>query len=405
MTIPPHVREARRRSALRWACWLPALLALMLLSGCFWPEDADEPLVFALPTPFSSVPLAVGTQRYTVERGEVVRTFRFDGTVQAGTQRELYFPVSGPVVTLAVANGDQVGPGDLVIALESEGAELDLSEALLGYQQAELQIAAAREGANAALEVARLNLEITQLQLEKARWDPATPREDLAVAERQVDIAAAAVARLEAGGEATSVGVTLAQVQLQMAEIGLTRAQRALDRLQLRAPISGTVRLSQGVRVGYPVEAYAAVARIVETRSLLIESNLPAEDQAQLREGMPVALTLASLPGVTMAGTVSRLPQPYGSGTTPLTQILPELGGGRVELREGALVRIQVEVGRQEGVLWLPNAVIQTVAGNTYVVVREGEVVREQRVGLGLVGDARTEIVSGLSEGMVVLGP
>jgi hypothetical protein len=38
------------------------------------------------------------------------------------------------------------------------------------------------------------------------------------------------------------------------------------------------------------------------------------------------------------------------------------------------------------------------------VVVRDGDRLREQEVQIGLVGDERTEIVDGLSEGMLVMG-
>jgi multidrug efflux pump subunit AcrA (membrane-fusion protein) len=395
-----HYRISRRLHG----CILLLMMA-NLLAGCFWPAEDEEPLSFTLPANFSNVPLAVGTQTYTVTRGDVVRTLVFNGLVQAGTQRELYFTVKGPITAIHVENGETVQPGDLLIELDAEEAMLNLAEAQLVYRQAELRVAQAETSISYAVEVARLNLEIAELRLDKLQWDPKTPREDVEMAQREVDLARAAVARAEEGTADTgSIDVTLAQVQLQMAELNLNRAQRQLDSLLLKAPIAGTVRLGQDLRVGYPVDAYVSVARIVDPSSLVIESNLVADDQSLLYEGMPVEIEVNYLRGVTFAGEITLLPQPYGSGNTSLTQIVPDLSNSNLSLREGAGVTVYAEVGHREDVLWLPNSAIQTVAGQNYVVVRDGDRLREQEVQIGLVGDERTEIVDGLSEGMLVMG-
>jgi HlyD family secretion protein len=396
----------QNRTPRRWIALVSLLTTLLLLSGCFWPEAPEEELTFSLPTTFSDVPLAVGTRTYTVERGDVIRTLTLNGTVQAGTQSELYFDVGGPVAAIHVKNGDLVAPGDLLIALDSEDAELSLAEAELLTMQAELRLAQAQTGDSFALEVAQLNLEIALLRVEKLRWNPATSSDDLAVAEREVELAQAAVSQAERGNSGEdSTDVPIAQVQLQIAELTRTRAQRTVDRLQLYAPITGTIRLGQSLRVGFPVEAYTTIATIVDTSSLVIESNLAAEDQEFLYEGMPVQMEVNFLPGVLFPGEISLLPQPYGSGNTPLTQIVPDLSNGNLSLREGAAVTIHAEIGRQENVLWLPSNVIQTVAGRTYVVLNENDKLRDQAVTTGLSGEGRTEILEGLSEGTQVVGP
>lgn len=383
------------------------LVINILLAGCFWPAE-EESLSFTLPATFSNVPLAVGSQTYTVSKGAVAHTLSFDGIVQAGTQQELYFMVKGPITKIHVANGATVQPGDLLIELDAEEASLDVAQAQLAYRQAELRVMQAESGSSYALDVAKLNLEIAELQLEKLRWNPNTHSEDIEVALREVELARVAVARSEGGivdGDVSQIDVTLAQVQLQMAELALTRAKRNLDSLQLRAPISGTVRIGQELRVGTAVDAYKTVARIVEPNSLVVESNLPDESQQLLYEGMPVSLEINSLRGVTFPGQIALLPQPYGNGSTSLTQIIPDLTTGNLSLREGIGVRVSAEIGRQEDVLWLPNRAVQTIAGQAYVVLRDGDRLREQAVQTGLIGDERTEIISGLGEGMQVMGP
>src|SRR4051794_35893996 len=144
----------------------PLALALtaLLLSGCFWPADKQDQLSFTLPATFSNVPLAVGTQTYTVARGDVVLTQSFDGIVQAGTQRELYFTVGGPVTAVHVQNGDHVEPGELLIELDSAEASLDVAQSELEYQQSQLRLTQAQTGDTYSLQVAQLNLQIAQLK-------------------------------------------------------------------------------------------------------------------------------------------------------------------------------------------------------------------------------------------------
>ncbi len=386
----------------------------LAVSGCFWPVEEEDPLAYSLPTTFSSVPLAVGNQVYTVERGDVQRVLTFEGVVQAGTQRELYFEVDGPIAEVHVANGDSVEVGDLLIELETEEAELGLLEAQLRRELAALRLAESESSNSYALELAELNLQIAKLELQKLQWDPNTAREEIAVAERQVEIAQANVDKAKAGNSAAAGdsdtgdpaaggNVSVARVELELADLALTRAERALARLQLRAPISGTIRIGQ-MRIGTPVKAYETVARLVDPESLVVESNLVSDDQALLAEGMPVEMEVAYLRGVTFPGVITRLPQPYGSGMTPLTQIQPDLSSSNLSLREGAAVTVRAVVGRAEDVLWLPNSAVQTVGGKSYVVVREGDVLADREVTVGLVGGERSEIVAGLSEGMQVIG-
>src|SRR5690606_23997318 len=133
--------------------WL--LVLALAVSGCFWPVEEEDPLAYSLPTTFSSVPLAVGNQVYTVERGDVQRVLTFEGVVQAGTQRELYFEVDGPIAEVHVANGDSVEVGDLLIELETEEAELGLLEAQLRRELAALRLAESESSHSYALELDR----------------------------------------------------------------------------------------------------------------------------------------------------------------------------------------------------------------------------------------------------------
>jgi len=80
-----------------------------------------------------------------------------------------------------------------------------------------------------------------------------------------------------------------------------------------------------------------------------------------------------------------------------------EFGAWAVE--PGDLVRVTVVLERKTGVLWLPPAAVRTFEGRKFVVVQEGAGQRSVDVTLGIESDDRVEIVDGLEEGDVVVGP
>jgi RND family efflux transporter MFP subunit len=376
-----------------------SILMIIVLSGCFPLAKVTQPLPITLPTRFSDLPLTVGSQSYPVERGQVVRTLVFEGTVQAGAYQDLYFAEDGRVARLHVRSGDHVVPGDLIAELESEGAELDLAEAEADVQLAELRLQQQMNDIDQAKEDARLNLEMAELTLEQLNGDITVSSTERRIAEHKVAVALAEVQQAEL------LSVAIAQKELEVAELALARAQFERSRLDLRASITGTVRLGEELQVGLAVRAYVAVARVVDAESLVIESTLAADELEMLHETMPAQIEIASSPGVTLPGMVLTLPQPYGNGNTPSIQIAPDVNDHNLSLREGTNVVVQVEVGSTQDVLMLPNIAIQTVAGRHYVVLRENDQLRDQEITIGVVGDTYTEIVDGLSEGTEVAGP
>jgi multidrug efflux pump subunit AcrA (membrane-fusion protein) len=59
---------------------------------------------------------------------------------------------------------------------------------------------------------------------------------------------------------------------------------------------------------------------------------------------------------------------------------------------------------RKQDVLWLPPAAIRTFEGRRFVVVQEGTGQRRVDITVGLEADDRYEILSGLTEGQIVVG-
>jgi multidrug efflux pump subunit AcrA (membrane-fusion protein) len=73
--------------------------------------------------------------------------------------------------------------------------------------------------------------------------------------------------------------------------------------------------------------------------------------------------------------------------------------------QSGDKVTVTVQLANKEAILWLPPDAIRKAGGRTFVIIN-GETGPERvDIEIGLQTRDRVEIVSGLEEGQVVVGP
>jgi hypothetical protein len=72
-------------------------------------------------------------------------------------------------------------------------------------------------------------------------------------------------------------------------------------------------------------------------------------------------------------------------------------------LNEAATVIIEIET--RPGVLWLPPAALRKFQGQDFVLIEEDGIQRRIDIRIGLRSADRIEIVGGLEEGQIVIGP
>lgn len=285
---PPLFRFAAHDGLRRAA---PGLLVLagVLLSAAGCSDRADAPMRAAA----ASTTAAAGPHAVAMARGKVEVT---------GGLLDLMAPQDGTVESLAVAEGDEVRRGQVLLRLASDAARQDVAVA-----EAELQLAQARQQAQAArLPAAR---QLVQRLDEAARAGAADlQRHDDAVQTRQ-DIAAA---------------VAVAAADVQVARQRLAQARGALARRVLAAPQDGTV-----VRVlaqpGAHADAQGGRPALVllPHRPLQVRAELNESFAAAVRPGMRVSVAAdTGAAGRPAAGRVLRLSPVYGASrlddeTTP----------------------------------------------------------------------------------------
>lgn len=203
--------------------------------------------------------------------------------------------------------------------------------------------------------------------------------------------------------------VELAQIALEEAKLGIQDLEQSIQDSRLTAPLDGNV-FSLGVSAGKAVDAYTVYAVIADLTQLEISADLTAEDTLELEEGMLITATLANRPGDKYTGTIRRLPY-FGTTSTSgedvdrTTRITLDINPIELGLEVGDLLRITVVLEQKDNVLWIPPQAIRTFEGREFVVIQDGDIQARVDVKIGIEAEDRVEILEGLEEGQIVIGP
>ena len=335
---------------------------------------------------------------YRVEARPLVQTVVATGRVVAVSRAQVGSPVTGVVIERRVREGDAVQPGDVLAVLRADDLEAAVREAEAAV--AELQ-QSTRPQAQAALREAESRLSQASREANRRRdlfKRQLIARETLeqAVQTETVARAAAEQARLSARSLASGNASETA------ARARLANARAQLAKTTIRAEVAGTV-LTRNAEPGdlvQPGRVLFEVARAGATEILvpLDEKNL--EVLAIGQPAMCVADAWPSRPFPAKVGFIAPSVDPQRGSVDVRLEVSPVPDF----LRQDMTVSVNVETGRRERALVVPNDALSAVEGNRAIVwrVANGRVMRRQ-VELGLRGLTSTEVTAGLQSGDWIL--
>jgi RND family efflux transporter MFP subunit len=253
----------------------------------------------------SPIPVEVGTVT-TVSANNTSAMLHASGYVVAQRQADVASKATGRLVALYVGPGDPVKAGQVLAKIESADvtARLHQAQAIMAAAQA------AVAQAQAAAEEARLDYERKQ-RLRDANL----------VSSAEFDVASARNATAQAG-------VVSAEAQVRAAEASVRAASVELDNTVIRAPFDGTV-LTKNADVGEIVAPFgssatarAAVVRIADMHSLMVEADVSERHLDQVTKGSPCEITLDAYPQQRYRGMVETIvPTADRAKATVLTKI------------------------------------------------------------------------------------
>lgn len=259
--------------------------------------------------------------------------------------------------------------------------------------------------AQASVQAAEDSLRIAQAQYDLALQDQQTHQYDLQILEQDVRLAEL---DLQKGGG--SVDPTLTQ-EVARAQLEVDRLNGQVADARLTATIDGEVTMV-GAYAGRTVTAYRPAVSVAAPGALEISADLTSETMQKLSIGQKATISIVNYPAQEFHGTIRRLPYPYGTGGSSTASPMEEdrstrvsIDDANVTLEKGSLVRVSVVLQKKDNVLWLPPAAIRTFQGKDFVLVLDGEGQRRMPVKVGIKAEDRVEILSGVDEGQVVVGP
>jgi HlyD family secretion protein len=146
-------------------------------------------------------------------------------------------------------------------------------------------------------------------ELTKQKAKPLALQARTDAAQSQYEIATSAVAVAQAQVDGLKIGATPEQIaaveaQVKMARAALETSEVQLDKLTLRAPISGLV-LERPVHVGELAVPGAALMTLADLDSLSLTIYVPEDQLGQVQIEQPVSVTVDAYPGRTFGGTVT----------------------------------------------------------------------------------------------------
>lgn len=330
------------------------------------------------------------------------RVLRLTGELAPFEQATVSAKVAGRVMSISVDVGTRVHPKQTLFLLDPRDFELRLEQA-----QASLEAARALLGPTAQVDVESAAIvreaknELDQARREVDRRTSLLAHGD--ASQSAMDEATTALNAAESRLQSARETVANRQATLEQRAVEVEIARQQLADTELTAPFDGVVA-ERLVGTGDYVSIGTPLARLQRNDPLRLRLNVPEQAVGRLVQGQEVRASFDSGAKSVVAKLVRFAPA-LGSRDRSLV-VEADLPNANGALQPGLFARAELVLDPKASALVIPPAALVRFAGVDKVFVLEGQSVKEQRVLVGRVEDARIEVLTGLSAGdQVVLEP
>ena len=370
-------------------------------------------------------------QLVTVVPGDLIISVSGSGSIVVSDEARLTFGSDGKIDKIYVDEGDEVSKGDILAKLDTDYLELALTQAQVALAGQEIAVSQAEVNVTKA-EIALEKAEDSWLDTKSAgskvkrlkkylEWVLENDSEDteeikairaslqvawarfLIVASNSVDAREVTVKEREI--ELAEQSVEQMKHSLQQFQQALEQAQKDLSEATITAPLDGMV-VSVDADEGDSVSAAMTIVHLIDLTSMELSAEVDEIDVADVRSGQRAVIEVDALPALQLEGkviSISLLPETQAGIVVYKVKIDLDVPPDS-ELRVGMSATVDIIIDERTNVLLVPNrAIRQDSPGNQVVKVKVDEEVEERKVTIGISDGLRTEIMSGLEEGEVVV--
>lgn len=278
-----------------------------------------------------------------VERGDITSRISAPGAVRAVSSVNISAEVPGRIVELAIAEGDSVVQGQLLLRLD------------------DAQYKSRVEQAEAAYRSAQASLVLSETRLEQYANDK----------NRLVSLADQNLASAEAVERAdTDYRVQLADIEARREEVARLSAGRAdardnLEKTVYRAPVAGIVALlsveeGEIVITGTMNNPGTVILTIADLSVMEVEAEVDETDVVNVEVGQTAEITVDAIPDTAFAGTVATVGNSgrrRGGGAADEVinfEVKVRFDSGDTRLKPGMTADVDVETRTRTDVLTVP---------------------------------------------------
>lgn len=335
---------------------------------------------------------------YRLETRPLVQRVVASGEVDSQSLAQVGSEITGVVAVRHVREGDTVKAGDLLLELRDDEQRARLREAEAALQQL---IDSSRPQAQATLREAQNNLEQADRELQRRETlfeRKLLASEALEQARRATLTARVVRDRARFAAAAMAEGGSEEQVLRQRLEA----ARANLAKARIHAQVDGIVQTRE-VEPGDLVQPGRTLLTIARSGSSEILLPLDEKNLAPIELGQAARIIADAYPDRVLPARVSFIAPSVDTARGTIDVHLDLLEPADF-LRQGMTVSVNIETGRREQALVLPNDALRARDGTRAQVLRVNDgVVERVGVRLGMLGTALSEVSEGLAAGDLVL--
>jgi HlyD family secretion protein len=391
----PPAQDGKKRAPRSLRSWLMiALGALLVVAVALY---LLRNVLLGTPTPV-----------FAATSGQLVQSVVASGRVVSPQRVSVALQGSGRVLRVAVAEGQTVEQGQLLIELDNSDARASLAQARAAVGQAQARVRQLRELSQPVAAQALTQAQATALLARKAL---ARNRDLVAQgfisqaalddAQRAVAVADSQVASAQAQATSntqTGSDAALAQAALAQAVAGQQLASVKLAQGQVLAPSSG-VLISRDVEVGDIVQPGKALMVLAASGQTQVLVQIDEKNLSKIALGQPAFGSADAFAKQRFDAVVAYI-NPGVDATRGSVEIKLAVAKPPAYLRQDMTVSIDIETARRTATVVIPTSALEDAATDKpWVLVVRGKHAVKQFVTLGLLGDTRVEVLQGVAQG------
>ncbi len=334
------------------------------------------------------------------------------GTVRSKTTSVLSPRIMGYIVAVHVREGDQVQPGQLLVAVDDRDAAAQLRKAQAGLREAQEMLAEVEQNIKAA-ESAKASAEANRTLATSTfhRYQVLWERRSVSPQEFEEVQARYQARTAEAARAGEMVQALLARKEQVLSKVEQARAEVDNARLSVSygrifSPLAGVVTTKQA-EMGAMAAPGVPLLTIEDDRHYRLEATVEEIQISKIHLGSPVRVRIDALGQMEWPCRVAEIvPAADPASRTSVVKIdLPEMGkqAGRKILRSGLFGKARFPVGQRKAITIPQKAILRRGQLQEVYVVDSSDIARLRLIKTGKVYGERAEVLAGVHEGERVI--